>query len=194
MGKSETARMFARLGYPVFDADEMVHRLYAKGGKAVKPIAQAFPEVVVDGVIDRNRLAAQVVGRPQALEQLESIVHPLVRRKERLFLKAARAAGHRLAVLDIPLMFEADRLGDVDVVVVVSAPAGLQRARALERPGMTPEKLDLLISRQVPDEDKRGRADFVIDTRNGLDDAFEQVRAIVDKLLRQVATKDQSHA
>ena len=194
MGKTETARMFARLGYPVFDADQTVHRLYSKGGKAVKPVAQAFPEALVGGAINRDRLAARVLGKPQAFKELEAIVHPLVHRQERAFLRAARAAGHQLAVLDIPLMFESGRLDDVDMVVVASAPAELQRARALERPGMTPEKLHLMMERQVPDKDKRSRADFVIDTSRGLDDAFEQVRAVVDKLLQQAATKEQNDA
>ena len=194
MGKSETARMFARLGYPVFDADQTVHRLYSKGGKAVKPVAQAFPGALVGGAIDRKRLAIRVMGKPRALKTLESIVHPLVHKQERAFLKAARAAGHQLVVLDIPLMFESGRLDDVDMVVVASAPAELQRARALERPGMTPEKLDLMMGRQVPDKDKRSRADFVIDTSRGFDDAFEQVRAVVDKLLWQAATKEQNRA
>ncbi len=194
MGKSETARMFARLGYPVFDADQTVHRLYSKGGKAVKTVARAFPEALVNGAINRERLASRVMGNPQALKQLEAIVHPLVHRQEITFLKAARADGHQLAVLDIPLMFESGRLDDVDKVVVASAPAELQRARALERSGMTPERLHLLMGRQIPDKDKCSRADFVIDTSRGLDDAFEQVRAVVDTLLWQASTKEQSHA
>ena len=194
MGKTETARMFTRLGYPVFNADQIVHRLYSKGGKAVKVVAQAFPEALVGGAINRERLAARVMGKPQALKELEGIVHPLVHRQERAFLKAARAAGHQLAVLDIPLMFESRRLDDVDIVVVASAPAELQRARALGRPGMTIEKLNLMMERQVTDKDKRNRADFVVDTSRGLDDAFEQVRAVVDKLLREAPAKEQNDA
>jgi len=194
MGKTETARMFARLGYPVFDADAIVHRLYSKGGKAVRAVAQIFPEAVVGGAISRERLATQVMGNPKALRKLEGIVHPLVHKQERAFLKAAKAAGHQLAVLDIPLMFEGGRIDDVDEVVVASAPAEVQRARALERPGMTPEKFRMMNEFQVADSDKRNRADFVIDTSRGLEDAFEQVRAIVDKLLLPTPTKEKADA
>jgi dephospho-CoA kinase len=194
MGKSATARMFRRLGYPVFDADEIVHALYARGGRAVKPVAEAFPEALVDGAIDRDRLAGQVVGNPQALKELEAIVHPLVRQKEKAFLKEARASGRRLVVLDIPLLYETGRHGDVDKVVVVSAPAPLQRDRALARPGMTAAKFQAIMARQVADAEKRQRADFVVDTSRGLDDAFEQVRAVVDRLLGAAVQDGQGHA
>jgi dephospho-CoA kinase len=182
MGKTETARMFARLGFPVFDADAVVHRLYDTGGAAVQLIAQAFPDAVVDGKVDRSRLADHVTGDPEALARLESIVHPLVRREQQTFLEAARNAGHAFAVLDIPLLFETGRDRDVDTIVVVSAPEDVQKARLLARPGMTQEKSAAILARQLPDSEKRRRADFVVDTSKGLEAAFEQVRAIADQL------------
>ncbi len=188
MGKSETARMFARLGYPVFDADEVVHRLYDTGGAAVALIARDFPSAVVDGKVDRTALAERVTGDPEALARLETIVHPLVRREQQAFLAAARDAGHRFAVVDIPLLFETARDKDVDVVVVASAPEDVQKTRALARPGMTEEKFAAILARQLPDSEKRRRADFVVDTSSGLEAAFEQVRAIADQLKREGKT------
>jgi dephospho-CoA kinase len=182
MGKSETAQMFARLGYPVFDADAAVHRLYDTGGAAVPLIERAFRGSVVDGRVDRQRLAEQVTGDPEALARLESIVHPLVRREQDAFLEVSRKAGHAFAVLDIPLLFETGRDKDVDAVVVVSAPENVQKARVLARPGMTPEKFAAILARQMPDSEKRRRADFVVDTSQGLEFAFEQVRAIADQI------------
>ena len=164
MGKSETARMFLRLGYPVFDADAVVHQLYSRGGKAVEPVSKAFPAALDGGAIDRQRLAKEVVGDPEAMKKLEAIVHPLVRKRQAAFLRKAKQAGHPLAVLDIPLLFESGRKGEVDRVVVVSAPETVQRARALERPGMTGEKFEAIAKRQLSDEHKRHQADFVIDT------------------------------
>jgi len=183
MGKSETARMFRRLGYPVFDADAVVHQLYSRGGRAVEPLSKAFPAALDNGAIDRQHLAAQVVGDAEAMKKLEAIVHPLVRKRQTVFLRKARQAGHQLVVLDIPLLFESGRKGEVDKVVVVSAPAALQRARALERPGMTDQKFEAIMSRQVPDAEKRRLADFVIDTSHSLEEAYEQVRAAVDQML-----------
>lgn len=188
MGKSETARMFARLGYPVFDADAVVHRLYDTGGAAAPLIAQEFPSAVSDDKVDRPLLAELVTGKPEALARLETIVHPLVRREQHKFLEAARTAGHSVAVLDIPLLFETGRDKDVDVVVVASAPEDVQKARMLDRPGMTQEKLSAILARQLPDSEKRRRADFVVDTSKGLDVAFEQVRAIADQLKREGKT------
>jgi dephospho-CoA kinase len=184
MGKSETARMFARLGYPVFDADAAVHQLYDSGGAAVPLIGRAFPSSVVGGRVDRLKLADEVTGNPEALARLESIVHPLVRQRQREFLDAARETGHAFAILDIPLLFETGRDEEVDAVVVVSAPEDVQKARVLARPGMTREKFAAILARQLPDSEKRRRADFVVDTSNGLDAAFEQVRAIADRLKR----------
>lgn len=182
MGKSETARMFARLGHPVFCADAIVHRLYAKGGAAVPLVGREFPAALTSGGVDRERLAAIVTSDRSKLARLEAIVHPLVRAEERAFLAAAERSGARLAVLDIPLLFETGRDKDVDAVVVVSAPKDVQRSRAMARPGMTGEKFEAILARQVPDSEKRRRADFVIDSSAGLEWAFEQVRAVADAL------------
>jgi dephospho-CoA kinase len=173
MGKSTTARLFAERGDAVYDADAAVHRLYA--GAAAGPVGAAFPGVMVDGVVDRARLSAAVLGNPEALARLEAIVHPLVRAEEVRFLDAARAAGHAIAVLDIPLLLETGRERDVDAVAVVSAPAGVQRARVLARPGMTQERYDSILARQMPDAQKRRRAHFVIDTGVSVADAARQV-------------------
>lgn len=177
MGKSTTAAMFRDAGIPVHDSDEAVHRLYA--GVAAPLVEAAFPGTVIDGVVDRNRLAAQVLGDREAIRRLEAIVHPLVRADAEAFLDRHRKAGARLVVLDIPLLFETNGRGRVDKVVVVSAPAETQRERVLARPGMTPEKFDAILSKQVPDAEKRDRADFVIDTGQGLDHARAAVAAIV---------------
>lgn len=182
MGKTETARMFARLGYPVFDADAAVHRLYDSGGAAVPLIERAFPGAVSEGKVDRARLSDIIAGDPQALARLEALVHPLVRRDQETFLNAAREAGHAFAVLDIPLLFETGRDRDVDAVVVASAPEAVQKARVLARPLMTLEKFAAILARQLPDSEKRRRADYVVDTSTGLEAAFEQVRAIADEL------------
>ena len=182
MGKSETARMFARLGIPVYDADAAVHALYDEGGAAVGPIGEVFPEAIVDGRVDRERLSRLVLHDRAALAQLEEIVHPLVGEAQMAFLRRAYDAGAPMVVLDIPLLFETGGETRVDAVIVVSAPEDIQRARVLDRPGMTPEKLDRILAKQVPDDDKRARAHFVVETHRGLDDAFEQVKRIVDDL------------
>jgi dephospho-CoA kinase len=182
MGKSETARMFAELGCPVFDADAEVHRLYAAGGAAVGPVAAAFPESLLDGAIDRTRLSAMLLADPALLPRLEAIVHPLVRAAESHFLDRARQAGEPFVILDIPLLFETGRASAMDRVIVVSASPEIQRRRALARPGMTEEKLAHLLSRQTPDAEKRASADFIVETGRGLDDAFDQVRGIVSRL------------
>ena len=194
MGKSETARMFRRLGYPVFDADAVVHQLYSRGGRAVEPLSKAFPAALDNGAIDRQQLAAQVVGDAEAMKKLEAIVHPLVRKRQTVFLRKARQAGHQLVVLDIPLLFESGRKGEVDKVVVVSAPEALQRARALDRPGMTDQKFEAIMNRQVPDAEKRRLADFVIDTSHSLEGAYEQVRAAVDQMLSMNESKVETDA
>jgi len=182
MGKSETAKMFARHGVPVCDSDATVHALYDKGGAAVEVVGAAFPGVVVDGRVDREKLSREVVGKPEALRKLELIVHPLVGEAQRAALQAAAASGASMVVLDIPLLFETGGRARVDVVVVVSAPADVQRQRVLARPGMTPEKLEAILSKQMPDADKRARADFVVDTSLGLAHAEAQVVAIIDAL------------
>lgn len=178
MGKSETARMFAARGIPVFDSDATVHELYATGGEAVEALRRLVPEAVVDGSVDRRKLAVAVQADPLLLKDIEAIVHPLVRARQQAFLKeAARHAD--IAVLDIPLLFETGREKDVDVVIVVSATTALQRERALARPGMTAEKLDFILSRQVPDAEKRARADYVIDTSVSLADTAREVERVV---------------
>lgn len=181
MGKSATAKMFAEAGVPVFDADAAVHRLYE--GEAVPLVEAAFPDSTVNGRIDREKLSAQVVGRPDALEKLEAIVHPLVRKARQDFLGKARADGAKIAVVDIPLLFETGGHGDVDRIVVVSAPHHIQKSRVLQRPGMTEEKFTAIHARQVPDAEKRRRADFIVDTSQGFDAARESVRAILRELL-----------
>jgi dephospho-CoA kinase len=184
-GKSETARMFAELGVPVCEADAIVHALYAKGGAAVEPVARAFPGTAVDGAIDREKLSQALLGKPEKFARLEEIVHPLVRRAQEEFLARCRADKEPLAVLDIPLLFETGREKTVDKIVVVSAPAELQRARALARPGMTEEKLANLLARQMPDEEKRRRADFVVDSTHGIEHALRQVEHIVPALMKE---------
>lgn len=179
MGKSTTAAMFAEAGVPVYDADAEVHALYAPGGAAVAPIEAAFPGVVKDGAVDRAALGARVLGHPEALRQLETIVHPLVGRSRIGFFQAAEAKGADMVVLDIPLLFETGGEKNVDAVVVVSAPADLQRERVLARPGMTVEKFEAILAKQMQDADKRARADFVVDTGRGLDAAREQVTEII---------------
>jgi len=179
MGKSTTAAMFAEAGVPVYDADAEVHRLYAPGGAAVAPVEAAFPGVVKDGAVDRAALSARVLGDAAALKRLEAIVHPLVGATRAGFFEAAKAKGADMVVLDIPLLFETGGEKNVDAVVVVSAPAELQRARVLERPGMTAEKLDAILAKQTPDADKRARAHFVVDTGQGLDAARAQVAEVI---------------
>ncbi|MDE2161662.1 MAG: dephospho-CoA kinase [Alphaproteobacteria bacterium] len=182
MGKSETAKMFARLGVPVYDADAAVHALYETGGGAVAKIAEAFPGAVTDGRVDRGALACQVGGNSAAFARLEAIVHPLVATAQRAFVEQAHADGMDLVVLDIPLLFETG--GDVrmDAVVVVSAPQDVQRERVLSREGMTADKLDHILARQMPDAEKRAKAHFVVETGEGLDHAFAQVKKIVAEL------------
>jgi len=177
MGKSVTARFFAEEGVPVHDADAVVHRLYE--GDAAVAIEAAFPGTTADGKVDRNKLSARVLGDAAALKRLEAIVHPLVHEAERRLLAEAEARGEKVAVLDIPLLFETGGDQRVDAVVVVSAPAEVQRARVLERPGMTLEKLEAILAKQMPDAEKRHRADFVVDSSQGFDAARSQVRAIL---------------
>jgi len=182
MGKTETARLFARLGIPVHDSDETVHALYEKGGGAVEPIAAAFPRTVKDGCVDRAALAARVSGDEAAFQRLESIVHPLVRKARQDFLKSAEKRGDALVVVDIPLLFETGEDRSMDAVIVVSAPPAVQRNRVLARPGMTLEKLEAIRARQIPDAEKRAKADFVIETDKGLGHAFEAVKRIIAEL------------
>lgn len=168
MGKSTAARQLRRLGLPVHDADAAVHRLMAKGGAAVPAIAAAFPMAVRNGVVDRKALGARVFHDRPALRRLEGILHPLVRREERRFLARARRQRRRAVVLDIPLLFETGGVRRCDAVLVVSAPSFVQARRVLARPGMTPERLHAIRASQMPDHQKRRRADAVIPTGLGM--------------------------
>ena len=185
MGKSTTTAMFADAGALVWNADEAVHRLYARGGAAVGPVGEAFPGVVVDGAVDRTRLAEALGRDDQAFRRLEAIVHPLVMADRLEDLAAAGTRGVKLAVLDIPLLFETGGDGAVDAVVVVTAPAEVQAARVLARPGMTRERFEAILSRQLPDAEKRRRADFVVDTGEGLEAARVRVNEIVGMVLSE---------
>lgn len=180
MGKSTTAAIFAEEGVPVFDADAEVHRLYE--GEAAPLIEKAFPGTVVSGRIDRGRLAAVVLDDPGALARLEAIVHPLVRAAESAFLQKAAANGTKIAVLNVPLLLETGTDGRVDAVAVVTAPADVQRQRIAARGNMTDEKFKAMLARQMPDSEKRRRADFLIDTGRGLAAARSEVRAILKQL------------
>jgi dephospho-CoA kinase len=183
MGKSTTTAMFADAGAFVWNADEAVHSLYARGGDAVAAVGEAFPAAVVDGAVDRDRLAAALGRDDEAFRRLEAIVHPLVLKGRREDLAAAGARGVKLAVLDIPLLFETGGAAAVDAVVVVTAPAEVQAARVLARPGMTRERFEAILARQMPDSEKRRRADFVIDTGAGLEAARARVDEIVGMVL-----------
>ncbi len=185
MGKSETAKMFRMLKVPVFDADQAVHLLYAKGGRAVERVGALFPSAIIDGEVNRTRLAEIVLDSKQALMDLEQVVHPLVQQERQDFIDTSRRQNQPLVVLDIPLLFETNSQDDVDKIVVVSAPADVQRDRALQRPGMTEEKFEAILRKQVPDEDKRAAADFVVDSSKGLAAAQAQVEDIVQTLLNQ---------
>jgi dephospho-CoA kinase len=185
MGKSTTTAMFAEHGALIWNADDAVHRLYAPGGAAVAPIGEAFPGVVVDGAVDRTRLAEALGRDDQAFKRLEAIVHPLVVQGRADDLIAARERGVKLAVLDIPLLFETGGDAAVDAVVVVSAPQEVQAERVLARPGMTRERFEAILSRQTPDAEKRRRADFVVETGQGLDVARARVAEIVGMVLAE---------
>lgn len=182
MGKSTAAAAFRRARIPVFDADAAVHCLQAQGGAAVRAIEAAFPGTVVDGAVDRARLRAAAVPDPAAMTRLERILHPLVRRAEGAFLAAARRAGARIAVLDIPLLLEGGGQRRVDHVVVVSAPAAVQRARVQSRRGMTPAQIDAIIARQMPDRMKRRLADTIVHTGLSRFHAQRQIRRLVRRL------------
>jgi dephospho-CoA kinase len=180
MGKSATAKMFAEEGVPVHDADAAVHRLYE--GEAVPLIEAAFPGTSAGGKVDREKLARQVLGDTAAIKRLESIVHPLVAEARDRFLAEAERNGDAVAVLDIPLLFETGGDTRCDAIVVVSAPADVQRARSFERSGMTEQKFAAILAKQWPDADKRARADFVVDTSKGFDAARAQVRDILARV------------
>jgi len=176
MGKSATAALFRRLGIPVHDADAAVHRLYR--GRAAPLIEKAFPGTVTDGAVDRARLGAAVLADPARMRELEAIVHPLVREEEEAFLRQVSALAP-VVVLDIPLLFETGGEKRCDATLVVTAPAEVQRARVLARPGMTEEKFSAILAKQMPDRDKRARAHFLVDSSRGFASAEAQVRTIL---------------
>jgi dephospho-CoA kinase len=180
MGKSTTAAMFRAEGIPVHDSDATVHTLYR--GAAVASIGRAFPGVVVDGVVDRARLGTQVIGNPGRMKKLETIIHPLVGQARELFIAKRKAGGNRIVVVDIPLLFEIGGEKDVDLIVVCTAPAHVQASRVLARPGMTADKFQGILAKQVPDAEKRRRAHFSIDTSLGLYCARQQVKSLLRSL------------
>jgi dephospho-CoA kinase len=186
MGKSRTASFFAEAGVPVYDADAAVHALYE--GEAAPLIERAFPGTTGGGKVDRGKLATCVLGDDAALARLEAIVHPLVAQMRNDFLAQARARNEPVVVLDVPLLFETGGDRTCDAVVVVSAPADVQRQRAFERPGMTEEKFAVLMAKQVPDEEKRRRADFIVDSSHSFDHARAQVRDILEAVAKMRET------
>jgi dephospho-CoA kinase len=187
MGKSTTAQMFVDEGVPMFDADAAVHRLYA--GEATPLIEREFPGSTKNGTVDREKLSAQVVGKPEALSRLEKLIHPLVGQLRTKFMAEAEKSGAKAVLLDIPLLFETGDPSKFHAVIVVSAPAEIQRQRVLARPGMTAEKFEAILKRQTPDSEKRARADFVIDTGNGLEFARKQVKEVLAEVLKSGWTR-----
>ncbi len=185
MGKSTTADLFRRKGIPVWDADETVHRLYAPGGKAVRPLSRLRPDVLRDNAIDRSELKKWIASDPTALKQIESIVHPLVASDREDFLLGAEAVGEPIVVVDIPLLFETGYDDKVDAVLVVTAPEAVQRARVMARPGMTEEAFQTMLSKQMPDAEKRERADFVIQSLD-IDATRKSVAALIERLQKRM--------
>lgn len=180
MGKSTTAKFFAEEGVPVNDSDAVVHDLYRSD--AVEPVGEAFPYAIRDGVVDRQALARQLAANADGFKRLEAIVHPLVRQRESQFLDRESQKGAEMVLLDIPLLFETERHNAVDAIVVVTCDPQIQRERVLARPDMTEEKFELILARQMPDQEKRQKADFLIDTGHGLDTARARVRQIIKSL------------
>ncbi len=183
MGKSTVAAMFGDLGAAVWDADAAVHRMYARGGAAVEPVGELFPDAIVDGAVDRARLASVALGAPAQLQKLEAVVHPLVAADREAFMTTATHAGAPAVVLDIPLLFENGSEKFFDVVVVVSAPADVQRARALARPGMSNDKFAAILAEQMPDAEKCNKADYVISTGQALDETRGEVGRVYEKIM-----------
>jgi dephospho-CoA kinase len=182
MGKSTTAKLFAEAGVPVYDADASVHQLYE--GEAVAAIEAAFPGTTVGGKVDRARLSARVLHDPAAMKQLEQIVHPMLGASRQKFFQDAERSGAAVAVVDVPLLFETGGEKRVDAVVVVTTTPEIQRERILARDNMTNEKLDAILARQLPDAEKRRRADFVVDTSHGLDPVRVRIRDILDQAVK----------
>jgi len=188
-GKSTALQAFADLGVPVFSSDDAVHELYR--GAAIAPVEALFPGVTTDGQIDRTRLSARLIGHPERLQALEAIVHPLVRARIAQFLADAEAAGAKLAVVDIPLLYERGVDWGLDAVAVTVVDEAEQRRRALGRPGMTVEKLDAILARQLPQAEKRARADYVLDTSRGIDSTREDIAKLVAALIGKESPKAQ---
>ncbi|NKN39152.1 dephospho-CoA kinase [Agrobacterium sp. a22-2] len=188
MGKSTTAAMFVEQGIAVHDSDRVVHELYQN--EAVEPIARDFPEVVIGGVVDRGALSRNLAKNPANFQRLEAIVHPLVRERQRRFVEEQERLGADIVVLDIPLLFETGAQDRVDSIVVVTCDPDIQRARVLQRPGMTEEKFEMILARQVADLDKRRMADFIIDTGQGMEAARRQVADIIATLRSRKEGKD----
>lgn len=184
MGKSTTARMFSEMGVPVWDADAAVHRLYARGGAAVPAIAAICPQAIVDGAVDRTVLRDWIAAHPDGLSRIEAAVHPLVARDREEFIERAARDGADLVVLDIPLLFETGADAMMDATLVVTAPAEEQRRRVLARPGMTEDRLNAILARQMPDAEKRARATHVIETRS-----LDQARAAVQELVESIRAR-----
>lgn len=183
MGKSTTAKMFADLGCPVFDADAAVHALYAKGGRAVPLIRSVFPDAVIDGAVDRKRLGDHMRADPLNLAVLESFVHPWVGEMRASFLAKAKSDKVKAVIFDVPLLFETGGDKYVDVTIVVSAPAAIQRERVLSRAGMTEDMFAMILSKQMADAEKRKRADYIVQTHEGFDAARIQVAEILKQIL-----------
>ena len=182
MGKSTTAKLFAEAGVPVYDADAAVHRLYE--GEAVPAIEAAFPGTTVEGKVDRARLSALLVHDPAAMQKLERIVHPMLGASRKKFLDQAERSGAPVAVVDVPLLYETGGENRVDAVVVVTTSPDVQRERILARDNMTGEKLDAILARQLPDSEKRKRADFVVDTSHGLEPVRARIRDILEQAVK----------
>jgi dephospho-CoA kinase len=182
MGKTHAARIFAEEGIPVFDADAVVHQFYQPGGKAVDIVRSLSPKAIVEGAVDRRRLSAAIMKDEGLLRRLEDAIHPLVREEQAQFLEREHRRKSPIVVVDVPLLFETGRENEFDSIIVVSAPPEIQRQRALARPGMTPEKLDLILSRQLSDHEKRARADFVVETGGSDELTRSQVKRIVNQL------------
>jgi len=190
MGKSTTASLFAEAGVPVYDADAAVHLLYE--GEAAPAIEAAFPGTTVDGRVDRGKLSSRVVHDPKAMKRLEEIVHPMLGASRQRFLQAAQKSGAAVAVVDVPLLFETGGEKRVDAVVVVTTTPAIQRRRILARPNMTEEKLEAILARQMPDAEKRKRANFVVDTSNGFDPVRARIRDILNEAARMTPRRSDS--
>jgi len=182
MGKSTVGKMFESLDIPVYNVDAEIHKLYEVGGAAVEPVGAVFPSAIIEGRIDRPTLSKLVVGNDEAIQKLEQIVHPLVGAHRATFLSEVEAAGQKMVILDIPLIFETGAQDNFDKILVVSAPADIQKSRVLARPDMTEEKFAAIVARQLPDAEKRRRADYVIDTDCSEAETLQQVKDIIQHL------------